>query len=86
MGGKGFNQAVAAALATGGGSKGKVSFYGTVGEDDAGKGLKEKLLSKWGLNNDTLFQDPMSCPAMCGTIHGITRTDEGDWEGYHSSW
>ncbi|EKM75149.1 hypothetical protein AGABI1DRAFT_123341 [Agaricus bisporus var. burnettii JB137-S8] len=43
MGGKGFNQAVALALATGGGDQGKVSFYGTVGDDDAGKGLRERL-------------------------------------------
>ncbi|KAF5356783.1 hypothetical protein D9756_006417 [Leucocoprinus leucothites] len=58
MGGKGFNQAVAAALATGGGSRGNVSFYGTVGDDEAGKMLKDKLFSRWGLKNDTLFLDP----------------------------
>lgn len=60
MGGKGFNQAVAIALATGGGHEGKVSFYGTVGDDEAGKGLKEKLLSRWGLKNDSLFLDSVS--------------------------
>lgn len=57
MGGKGFNQAVALALATGGGDRGKVSFYGTVGDDDAGKGLRERLVSEWGLKNDFLFLD-----------------------------
>ncbi|KAF7763886.1 hypothetical protein Agabi119p4_8423 [Agaricus bisporus var. burnettii] len=57
MGGKGFNQAVALALATGGGDQGKVSFYGTVGDDDAGKGLRERLVSEWGLKNDFLFLD-----------------------------
>lgn len=60
MGGKGFNQAVAVALATGGASQGKVSFYGTVGDDEAGRGLKEKLYSRWGLKNDTLYLDPVS--------------------------
>lgn len=60
MGGKGFNQAVAVALATGGGSQGKVSFYGTVGDDDAGRGLKEKLHRVWGLNNEFLVLDPVS--------------------------
>jgi sugar/nucleoside kinase (ribokinase family) len=58
MGGKGFNQAVALSLATGGGGGGgKVSFYGTVGDDDAGRGLKEKLKSVWGLESGSLFLD-----------------------------
>lgn len=58
MGGKGFNQAVALSLATGGGGGGgKVSFYGTVGDDDAGRGLKEKLKSVWSLESDSLFLD-----------------------------
>jgi len=59
MGGKGFNQAVALALATGGGDQGKVSFYGTVGDDGAGAGLREKLHEKWGLGNDALVVDPV---------------------------
>ncbi|KAF9441909.1 Ribokinase-like protein [Macrolepiota fuliginosa MF-IS2] len=58
MGGKGFNQAVALALATGGGDQGKVSFYGTVGDDEAGAGLREKLYKKWRIRNDTLVVDP----------------------------
>jgi sugar/nucleoside kinase (ribokinase family) len=88
MGGKGFNQAVATALATGGGNrKGKVSFYGTVGDDEAGKGLKEKLLSMWGLRNDTLFLDPVCrwFPSQGAVVEIDGRIiGKGDWKSNHS--
>ena len=56
MGGKGFNQAVAVSLAAG---QDKVSFYGTIGDDESGRALKDKLWARWGLRNDTLFLDPV---------------------------
>lgn len=56
MGGKGFNQAVAVSLAA---DQDKVSFYGTVGDDESGRALKDKLWTRWGLKNDTLFLDPV---------------------------
>ncbi len=85
MGGKGFNQAVALALATGGGGQGKVSFYGTVGDDDAGRGLKEKLQRVWGLNNEFLVLDPVSrlC-SLCWTVLNASvgqRNGQGDHPG-----
>lgn len=37
-----------------------MSFYGTVGNDEAGRGLKEKLYNKWGLKSDSVAVDIVS--------------------------
>jgi len=82
MGGKGFNQAVAVSLAAG---QDKVSFYGTVGDDESGRALKDKLWTRWGLRNDTLFLDPVDQRGYGAlSIFIFIFVGESNREGYHS--